>query len=412
MTVNRQELLQRFLRYVRIETTANPENSAYPSSEGQRALGQLLKQELMNMRAADVEQDEFGLVFATVKSTVTHQTPVVALNAHVDTSPDASGRNVQPRVIEGYAGGDIALAGDQGKVIRVAENPELSDLMGCTLVTTDGTTLLGGDDKAGVAIIMQAASMLLADPSIPHGAVRILFTCDEEIGRGVNHVDLKELGADACYTLDGPGANTIDVETFSADLATVTIRGVNIHPAIAKDRMINAIRATGLFVAKLPVECSPERTDDRAGFLHPYSLQGAVDEVTLKILLRSFEASELTQYASLLQNIAVDTESSFPGVSVEVAITQQYRNLAEGLAKAPRVVDYAERAHRNLGREPVRNIIRGGTDGSRLTELGLPTPNLSSGQHNLHSPLEWVCLDEMVQAVEVLVELVQVWATV
>jgi tripeptide aminopeptidase len=258
---------------------------------------------------------------------------------------------------------------------------------------------------------MQTATTLLANPAIPHGKLRILFTCDEEIGRGVDKVDLAELGADACYTLDGPGANTIDVETFSADLATVTIRGTNIHPAIAKDKMINAIRAVGHFIERLPQETlAPERTEGREGFLHPYVVKGGVDEVTLRVLLRDFDANNLAKYAELLHGIARATTEAVPGCQIDVTITKQYRNMAEGLASDPRAADYAERAHQRLGRVVTREIIRGGTDGSRLTELGVPTPNLSSGQHNLHSYLEWACLDEMVQACEVLIELAQVWA--
>lgn len=335
---------------------------------------------------------------------------MIALNSHLDTSPEASGKDVKPQVIVDYQGGDIVLPGDPAKKITATTNPELPQMVGCTLVTSDGTTLLGGDDKAGLAIIMQTAATLLANPQIKHGDVRVLFTCDEEIGRGVQHVDLKRLGADACYTLDGPGANAIDVETFSADLATVTVHGVNIHPALAKDRMINALRALGYFISRLPADASPERTDAREGFLHPYALSGAVDLAVVKILLRSFETEELGHQADLLRTLARETEQLFPGTTVDVAITPQYRNLGDGLAKAPHVVEFAEQAHRRLGRNPKRDIVRGGTDGSRLTELGLPTPNLSSGQHNLHSPLEWVCLDEMLQAVEVCLELVQVWA--
>jgi tripeptide aminopeptidase len=285
----------------------------------------------------------------------------------------------------------------------------LNELHGATLITTDGTTLLGGDDKAGIAVIMQLAQTLLTNEQIAHGPVRILFTCDEEIGRGVNHVDLKELGADVCYTLDGPAANVVDVETFSADLAVVRFRGVNIHPAIAKDRMVNAIRAMGKFLSFLPSELSPERTSDRSGFVHPYLVQGQVEDVELRVLLRDFETDKLRDHEQVLRDAAEQAMSAVPESQIELEVTKQYRNLGEGLANEPRAVEFAEQAHLRLGRTPTREIIRGGTDGSRLTELGLPTPNLSSGQHNLHSVLEWVCVDEMEQAVEVLVELAQVW---
>ena len=413
MEVNRRELLDRFVRYAKVETTANPESDDYPSSPGQRTLTAMLAKELSAMGAVDVKQDEHALVFATIPSTLDRdvEVPVVAFNSHVDTSPEAPGANVDPQIIENYQGGDIVLPKDKTKVIRVAESPELERLHGCTLITSDGTTLLGADDKAGVAIIMQTAATLLANPTIVHGKLRILFTCDEEIGRGVDKVDLTELAADACYTLDGPGANTVDVETFSADLATVTIRGTNIHPAIAKDKMVNAIRAAGHFIEQLPKDTlAPERTEHRQGFLHPYVIKGGVDDVTLKILLRDFETENLAKYAERLRGYAEATTDAVSGCEVHVEVTRQYRNMGDGLARDPRAADNAELAHQRLGRQATREIIRGGTDGSRLTELGLPTPNLSSGQHNLHSCLEWACLDEMVQAVEVLIELAQVWA--
>jgi tripeptide aminopeptidase len=406
--INKQQLIDRFLRYVAVDTTANPAATEYPSSPGQLDLGKLLVAEMKAMGIEDAMQDEFGLVYGTVPATSTTKT-VLCFNSHMDTSPDASGANVQANVIEAYAGGDIVLAGDPNQVITVADSPELNDLHGATLITTDGTTLLGGDDKAGVAIIMQLAQTLLENPGVSHGPIRMLFTCDEEIGRGVNHVDLEKLGADVCYTLDGPAANTIDVETFSADMATVRVRGVNIHPAIAKDRMVNAIRALGHFLMQLPPELSPERTGDRDGFLHPYDLSGQVDDVELKVLLRDFDTEKLRDHEQVLRAAAASTIEAVPGVQVDVDVVRQYRNLGDGLSKEPRAVLFAEKAHERLGRKWTQEIIRGGTDGSRLTEIGLPTPNLSSGQHNLHSVLEWVCVDEMVQAVEVLVELAQVW---
>jgi tripeptide aminopeptidase len=271
--------------------------------------------------------------------------------------------------------------------------------------------LLGSDDKAGLAVIVEAAAYLAEHLDIPHGPVRLLFTCDEEIGRGINHVDLEKLGATVCYTLDGSGAGEIDVETFSADLATVTVRGVNIHPSIAKGRMVNAVRAAGEFLARLPHDrLAPEVTDGCLGFIHPYHLDGGVGQAVIKLILRDFETAQLARHADLLKELAADVESDFPGVKIEVAITPQYRNLGDGLAREPRAVDYAEQAHQRLGIAAKRTIVRGGTDGALLTEKGLPTPNLSAGQHNPHSRLEWACLEEMVLAARVLVELVQVWA--
>lgn len=410
--MNQERLLERFLRYVQFDTTAVDDAGCYPSSPGQLELGGLLVEELREIGAEDVIQTEHGIVMATIESNVEGASLTVALNAHLDTSPETTGKNVRPQVIRDYAGGDIPLAGDASRVIRVADNPELRDLTGATLITTDGTTLLGGDDKAGVAVIMETAQWLIEHPDLPHGKVRICFTCDEEIGRGVDHVDLEQLAADVCYTLDGQGADELDVETFSADMAVVTFRGVNIHPAIAKDHMVNAVRVAADFVARLPRELSPEMTDERDGFVHPYVVEGGVAQVTLKVLIRDFDTARLADHAAVIRRAAEEAVAQWPGASVDVAIRQQYRNMADGLADEPRAVALADEAMRRAGGTPRRTIIRGGTDGSRFTELGLPTPNLSTGQHTLHSPLEWACLDEMARAGEVLRHLCQLWSEV
>ncbi len=414
-TINQQRLLGRFLRYVRIDTTAGEPGGTYPSSPGQVVLGKLLADELREMGLADVEHDQHGLVWATVPATIKptgqEPLPVVAFNAHVDTSPETTGKNVKPHVINQFRGGDIPLTADSSKVIRVADNPELEKLIGKTIITTDGTTLLGSDDKSGVAVIMELVHTLVEHPQIPHGPIRVLFTCDEEIGHGIDHVDLAKLGATVCYTLDGSGAGEIDTETFSADLAVVTVRGINIHPSIGKGRMLNAIKVAAALIERLPKgTLSPETTDGREGILHPYQIEGGVAEVKLKILLRDFMTGGLAEKAELIRKAASEVSVEFPGSIIEVNVQKQYRNLGEGLAREPRAVAFAQEAHRRLGREAKLTIIRGGTDGSQLTERGLPTPNLSTGEHNPHSPLEWTCLEEMVQAVEVLVELVQVWA--
>lgn len=409
--MNADRMLAGFLQYVQMDTTANEAAGVYPSSAGQRELGALLVRQLCKLGLADAHQDEHGLVWATIPATVVGDVPVVAFNAHLDTSPETSGTNVKPQVIRNYGGGDIALLGDPQQVIRVAENPALQELRGATLITTDGTTLLGSDDKAGLAVIMETAAHLMEHPGIRHGRIRLLFTCDEEIGRGVKHVDLDKLGAHVCYTLDGSGAGEIDVETFSADLAIVTVGGVNIHPSIAKGRMVNAVRVMSDFVARLPRDrLSPETTDQRDGFIHPYHVGGGVGQASVKLILRDFDTAGLAGHADLLRTLARQVEGLFPGAKIDVDVTRQYRNMGEGLVREPRAVEYAERAHRRLGRTSQRTIVRGGTDGALLTEKGLPTPNLSTGQHNPHSRLEWACLNEMVQAAEVLVELVQVWA--
>ena len=409
--IDQERLLQRFLQYVRVDTTAREAARTYPSSPGQLQLGRMLKSELEALGLADVCHSRHGIVLATIPPTVDKPTPVVALNSHLDTAPETTGAGVRPQVVRNYSGGDIPLPGNPKAVIRTADNPELSSLVGCTIITTDGTTLLGADDKAGVAVIMETAVYLQEHREIKHGPVRICFTCDEEIGRGVDHVDLDELGAMVCYTLDGQGAGEIDVETFSADLAVVTIRGVNIHPSIAKNRMVNALRVAADLMGRLPrTTLAPETTSDRQGFLHPYHLEGGVAQAQLRILLRDFQTGNLPQLLELLENAAAASEREFPGAVIDIQLTPQYRNMAEGLAREPRAVRFAQQAVEQLGREPRLSIVRGGTDGSRFTELGLPTPNLSTGQHNPHSTLEWACLEEMVQAAEMLVQLLRIWA--
>jgi tripeptide aminopeptidase len=408
--MNGHRLLERFLRYVQIDTTARADAAEYPSSPGQLALGRMLLDEFQALGIADARQNRHGIVLATLPATVAQPAPTIALCSHLDTSPEASGAGVKPQVIADYPGGDIGLPGDPGRVIRVAESPELASLRGRCLITGDGTTLLGADDKAGVAVIMETAAWLVEHPEIRRGPVRICFTCDEEVGRGVDKLDLHEIDATACYTLDGHGSGEIDVETFSADQAVVTVRGVNIHPSIAKGRMTNAVRAAGEFVARLPRDClSPESTEGREGFLHPYEIGGGVAEARLKILLRDFESPRLAELAERLRQIAAEVNREFPAATIDVRIDRQYRNMAEGLAREPRAVAYAQQALERLGRTAKLTQVRGGTDGSRLTELGLPTPNLSCGGHNPHSPLEWACLEEMLESVEWLVALAAVW---
>jgi tripeptide aminopeptidase len=409
--MDRQRLLERFLRYVKIDTTAQDGTDKYPSSSGQLELGRLLVEEFRTLGVADARQDGNGIVMATIPPSIDGLVPVVAMCAHLDTSPETPGADIKPQVVEDYPGGDLVLPGGPDLVIRTAENPELDAVRGHTIITSDGTTLLGADDKAGVAEIMETAAWLVEHPEIRHGPLRICFTCDEEIGHGVDKLDLDEIAAVAGYTLDGHGAGKIDVETFSADLAVVTIRGVNIHPAIAKGRMTNALKVAADFLGRLPRDrLSPESTEDRDGFVHPYEISGGVAEVKVRTLLRDFQTAKLAERAQLLRDTAAATMAAFPQAKIDVAVTPQYRNMAEGLGQEPRAVAYAEEALRRLGRTAQRTFVRGGTDGSRLTELGLPTPNLSTGEYNPHSPLEWASLDEMLQAVEWLVSLAEVWA--
>lgn len=403
-------LLDRFLRYVRLDTRADEASTTVPSTAKQLVLSRMLAEECQDLGLEGIELTPGGTVYATVPATVPHEAPTICWLAHVDTSPEYTAENVRPVVHENYRGGDLVLPGDPSKVIRVSENPDLNRLIGGTVVTTDGTTLLGSDDKSGVAVIMTAAERLLADRTVPHGPIRLCFTCDEEIGRGCDHVDLAKVGAVCGYTLDGDSVGKIDEETFSADLAVVTVEGINTHPSIGKGAMVNAVRILSAFLAELPTETdSPEVTDGRQGFMHPYHVEGGVAKAEARIILRDFETPRLADYAKRLEGIADGLRGRHPRAKITVATRMQYRNLREGLVKESRAVAFAVEATRAAGVEPKKEIIRGGTDGSRLTEMGLPTPNLSCGQHNPHSPLEWTSVEQMETAVRVLIELAKRW---
>ncbi len=402
-------LLDRFCRYVKVETTAVEETENYPSCPGVLELGRMLADEMRALKLEGISQDEAGIVMGTIPGNVAGA-PTIAWLAHQDTSPEASGKDVKPNIIRNYDGRDITLPGDSSKVIRVADTPELAELKGKTLITSDGTTLLGADDKAGIAVIMTAAAHLMAHPEIQHGPIRVVFTSDEEVGRGVDKVDIKKIDATCAYTLDGSGSGELENETFSADLATVTITGYNIHPGLATGRMINAIRLAGEFLSRMPWQrLAPETTAGRDGFLHPYVIEGGVPEVKLRILLRSFETAELAGQAEILRQIAATVRAEHPRACIDVDVKRQYRNMKEHLDKEPRAVALAAAAMKAVGIEPKYASIRGGTDGSRLSEMGLPTPNLATGMHNFHSVLEFACLEEMESAVKILIELAQLW---
>ena len=407
--INKQQLLERFIQYVRVETAANPASDDYPSSPGQIELGKILLHQLLEMGIEDAHQDEHGLIWGTVPSTADRIVPSVLLNAHLDTSPEAPGDGCNPQVIENFDGNAIQLL--SGEIIDLDSTPELPSLKGHTLITTDGRTLLGGDDKAGVAVIMQCVRFWTENPSIPHGPVRVLFTCDEEIGRGTKHFDLQKANAVVGYTLDGGGAGIIDVETFSADGAVVTIRGRNTHPSVGKGKMINAVRAAAKFISMLPNDrLSPETTSEREGFVHPYSIQGGVSEIKVQFILRDFETEKLIEYAQLLQKTGDSLEMLIPGIEVNVETCVQYRNMAEAIRKSPRAIELAELAYLDLGFPSRRDSIRGGTDGALMSELGLPTPNLSVGQYNIHSIREFASLDHMTQAAQHIVRLMELWS--
>lgn len=411
--IHSSRLLERFLRYVQIDTTANADSAEYPSSPGQIALGKMLTDELRTMGASEVEHDAHGLVWATIPANVpheiTHSVPTVLFNAHLDTSPEAVGHGVRPQVIQAYAGGDIVLACD-GRVITVADCPALQDLVGHCLITSDGSTLLGGDDKAGVAAIMELAQHLLEQPHLPHGEVRILFTCDEEIGRGAQHMDLDKANALVAYTLDGGGQGKVEAENFSADQLLVRAIGNNIHPSLGKGLMVNAVRGLAMLLAELPVDrLAPEATEGREGFLHPYDVRGGVQMAEARILLRDFDTHRLDDYEQLVRSLADAVAAKLPGLKIEIERQRQYRNMADAIRKMPQVVDFATLAWEHLSGEYHIGAIRGGTDGAQFSEMGLPTPNLSVGQHNIHSVREFASLDQMVAAVKHAIKLLELW---
>ncbi|GIL00993.1 MAG: peptidase T [Alphaproteobacteria bacterium] len=400
---------ERFLRYVAIDTQSDPRSSSQPSTVKQKNLGRLLVDELLAIGLADAHIDEHGNVYATLPANTDRKVPVICLCAHMDTAPDFTGTGVRPRVVENYRGGDIVLEGDPRQVIRVAEHPALADQIGNDIITTDGTTLLGADDKAGVAEIMAAAQILIDSPEIRHGAIRLLFTTDEEIGRGVDKVDLARLGADFAYTLDGESAGSIENETFSADRVDIAITGVAIHPGFAKDRMENAVKIAAAIIARLPADAAPERTSGRQGFVHPTDLSGSMEKAAISLIVRDFEEAGLAEKEAMLEALVGDVMKAYPGSSWRLTVTEQYRNMKVVLDRHPQVVEYAVEAVRRAGMEPVLGSVRGGTDGSRLSHMGLPCANLFAGGHAFHSPLEWVSRQDMEKAVATIVELVKVW---
>ena len=401
---------ERFLRYVVIDTQSDPASSTYPSTGKQKDLGRLLVAELQAMGIGDAHLDQHGYVYATIPANTQKKVPVICFCSHMDTSPDCSGRNVKPQLVRNYRGGDITLPADPAQVIRVAEHPALKDQIGNDIITTDGTTLLGADNKAGVAEIMDVAHALVQNPQIKHGTIKILFTPDEEIGRGVDKVNLKKLGADFAYTIDGESAGTIEDETFSADGVTITIEGVSTHPGFAKGKMEHAIKIAAAIVDRLPKDtCSPETTEGKQGFLHPIGITGALEKATLGFIVRDFTEVGLKEKEGLLEGIVKDVMKGFPRSTYAIEIKEQYRNMKEVIDRHPEIVDYAIEAIRRAGLKPVRSSIRGGTDGSRLSFMGLPCPNIFAGEHAFHSRLEWVSVQDMERAVQTIVHLAMIW---
>ncbi|MET0967672.1 MAG: peptidase T [Tardiphaga sp.] len=404
------DVTARFLRYVVIDTQSDPASPTCPSTAKQLDLGAVLVRELLELGLADAHMDEFGYVYATVPATTDKDVPVICFCSHMDTSPDCSGKDVRPKIVRNYQGGDIVLPADPTQVIRVRDNPALADQIGHDVITSDGTTLLGADNKAGLAEIMDAARFLVTHPEIRHGTIKILFTPDEEIGRGVDMVDLAKLGADFAYTMDGETAGHIEDETFSADGAVVTIEGVATHPGFAKGKMEHAIKIAAAIVERLPKDtCSPETTAGKDGFLHPIGISGALETATLSLIVRDFTDEGLAAKGALLQSIVDDVMAGYPHSTATVAIKPQYRNMKQVIDRYPDIVDYAIEAIQRTGLTPVRGSIRGGTDGSRLSFMGLPCPNIFAGEHAFHGRTEWVSVQDMEKAAETIVHLAMVW---
>jgi len=407
----RTRCVDRFLHYITIDTQSSEGSESYPSTPGQLDLLRLLVDELHDLGLADATMDENGYVFATIPSTSRKKdVPVIGFVAHVDTSPEMSGAGVKAIVHENYQGQDLVLPDDPSVVLRAAENPALREQIGNDIVTASGTTLLGADNKAGVAEIVGAAEYLLAHPEIAHGPIRIGFTPDEEIGEGTRYFDVQRFGACYAYTVDGETLGEIQMETFSADSATVTFIGCNTHPGFAKGRMINAIKVAADFIASLPCEgLSPETTEGREGFVHPYIVEAGVDRTAVKFIVRDFDTPALAEKEALLEQLAAAAVERHPGARFELEVEETYRNMKEVLDSHPGVVENAMEAMRRVGLEPRVEPIRGGTDGSRLCFMGLPTPNIFAGEHNFHSRQEWVSTDDMHKAVEVIVEIARIW---
>jgi len=401
-------VLERFLRYVRIDTQSEEGASTYPSTAKQLDLSRTLTAELQEIGLADVELNEFGYVLATLPGTP--GAPVIGLIAHVDTTPESPGAGVSPIVHEDYAGGSIVLPGDPSQVIDPTEEPALAVRVGHDIVTSDGTTLLVADDKAGVAEIM-AAVAYLHGTSEPRATVRVAFTVDEEVGRGADHFDIEAFGAEAAYTLDGSGVGELEIETFSARQVVVTIRGRGAHPGTAKGKLVNAVKLAADFVASLPRDSlSPETTEDREGFVHPSRVTASAEDAVITLIVRDHDDALLDRHTELVRSLAAAIEERESRARVRVEVQETYRNMRSVIEQHPRIVTAAEEAIRRAGNEPVRSLIRGGTDGSRLSEMGLPTPNIFTGGQNYHSLREWASVQDMAAAAATVVELARVWA--
>jgi tripeptide aminopeptidase len=401
---------ERFLRYVKIDTQSDPNSPTYPSTMKQKDLGKVLVEELLSMGINDAHMDELGYVYATIPSNTHKRVPVICFCSHMDTSPDCTGANVNPIVHKKYNGKDIRLPKDKTQVIRVKDHPELKNQKGNDIITTDGTTLLGADNKAGLAEIMDAAHYLMKHPEVKHGKIRILFTPDEEIGRGVDKVDMKKLAADFGYTMDGETAGHIEEETFSADGVTINIYGFSTHPGFAKGKMQSAIKIASEIIDSLPKKSlSPETTEKKQGFIHPVAMNGTIEKMTLKFIIRDFTRGGLVVLENKLKAITKSVMKKYKKASFDFTVQEQYRNFKEVLDKHPQVIKYAAEAVRRAGMKPMLSSIRGGTDGSRLSFMGLPCPNIFAGEHAFHSKQEWVSVQDMEAAVRTIIHLSMIW---
>jgi tripeptide aminopeptidase len=403
--------VERFIEYAKIDTQSREGSDTFPSTPGQLDLLRRLKDELLEMGLKDVTMDEYGYVFATVPPTTSKpDVPVIGFLAHVDTSPEMSGAGVKPVFHRNYAGQDLVFPDDPDTVIPFDANPHLADQLGHDIITASGTTLLGADNKAGVAEIMAAAGYLLEHPEIEHGPIRLGFTPDEEVGGGTDHFDVEKFGARCAYTMDGETLGELQVETFSADAMTVTFRGFNTHPGFAKGQMVNSIKVAADFISRLPADShSPETTSGYDGFVHPHRMDAAVEQTSVKLLIRDFVTTGLAELEQMVERVAAEAVAAFPGSGVEILVEESYRNMKEVLDHHPEVVEHAMEAIRRAGLEAKIEPIRGGTDGSRLSFMGLPTPNIFAGEHNFHSRFEWISTADMHKAVEVIIELCKVW---
>lgn len=411
MNINKYTVTDRFLKYVTVDTQSDPIATSFPSTEKQKNLAKILVEELLEMGISDAHTDEWGYVYATIPSNSAKQNiPTICFCSHMDTSPDCSGFNVKPIIHQNYDGRDLILPDDPSIVLKLSEHKDLKNQIGNDIITASGTTLLGADNKAGVAEIMDAAYQLVNNPQIVHGDIKILFTPDEEVGRGVEHVDMKKLGADFGYTMDGESKGNIEDETFSANAVKLTINGVSSHPGFAKGKMESALKIMSEIIDSLPKDClTPETTEAKQGFIHPVRIDGEIEKTTTHFIIRDFDSAKLDEHQNVLKSAVELVMKKYPNSTFQFDVLEQYRNMKEVLDKYPQVVNNALEAIQRAGMKPQRTSIRGGTDGSRLSFMGLPCPNIFAGEHAFHSKYEWVSIQDMQLAVETILHLCSIW---